>query len=195
MRSLTLFVACLFLSLAACSAQASVAIPTGAPLPASSPTSALAPTVEPTLVSTIAPAAESPTPAATVEAATPYATGTRASGAQDCGQVTMLGPNPPRDATALQSEQCFWQAFQQCRAVALTVVVRGVDAGTTHRFTLNKTGSACGITDAVSSYVVPLRTPSAQSITCANLTQKEGGLLFMACGDRGDIFVPAPGTP
>ncbi len=190
MRSLTLFAAWLSLMLAACSAQASASIPTETPTFTLSPTSVLAPTAEPAVIPSITPGAVSPTAAPTT-----IATATLASGSLDCGQVMMLGPNPPRDATALQSEQCFWQAFQQCRAAVLSVVIRGVDAGTTHRFTIQKAGSACGLNDTVQTSVIPLRTPAVQSLTCANFTQKDGGLLFTACGDRGDIFVPAPGTP
>ncbi len=154
--------------------------PTGTAAATSAPPTA---TGAATLPATAAPSATPGKPKST-----PVAAG------QDCGTITMLGPNPPQDANALQSEQCFWQAYQQCTVATLTVTMRGVDAGMTHQFTLDKTGGSCTIVDTLQSYVVPIRTPSANKLTCASLVQQNGGLLFKSCGDQGDIAVPAP-TP
>ena len=104
----------------------------------------------------------------------------------------MLGPNPPGDKSAQLAEDCFFQAFQQCRAAALTVTMSGVDAGTINRFTLEKNGDRCRIVDSVVIYVVPRPTAAPQVSTCADLVRQNGGLLFKGCGDQGDILVPAP---
>ncbi len=215
MRVFTIMLALVFLLLAGCTAP-----PAGAPTATSVPTAILQPTIAqstataaPTVVPTVtAPATETvaPTfvpmtvtqPAGTTvptlaSTAAPSTTveipkSTPAAVGQDCGMIQMLGPNPPRDQTALQSEQCFWQAYQQCTVATLTVAMRGVDAGTIHQFTLSKSGSGCTITDTAQPYVVPHPTPAATRYTCASLKQQADGLLFTACGDEGDITVPAP---
>jgi hypothetical protein len=109
-----------------------------------------------------------------------------------CGDIRMLGPNPPRDKSARLAEDCFFHAFQQCRAATLTVTISGVDAGTIHQFTLEKTGNQCRIVDSVVRYVLPRPTQVPQAATCADLIRQNNGLLFKGCGDQGDILVPAP---
>ncbi len=209
LRSLLLLSILMSFGLGACSAQAAIPPGTAVPSPSASSPTPLAPTAEPTVVPSAAPSlVPSATAAATSTMAPTAGTGATpagmpsptslaspVSGAQNCGQVSMLGPNPPRDSTALTSEQCFWQAFQQCQIATLTVTMRGVDAGTTHLFTIQKSNGACRVTDAVQSYVIPLRTPSVQTFACADLVQQNGGLLVKGCGQAGDISVPAPGTP
>jgi hypothetical protein len=112
--------------------------------------------------------------------------------ARACGEVRTLGPNPPREAAALQAEDCFFKAFQQCQAATLTVTMAGVDAGTINNFALEKQGDNCRITGSVVRYVVPRPTPVPEQFICQGLTRKNGGLLFTACGAQGDIVVPAP---
>jgi hypothetical protein len=112
--------------------------------------------------------------------------------ARACGEVRTLGPNPPREAAALQAEDCFFQAFQQCQAATLTVTMAGVDAGTINNFAVEKQGDNCRITGSVVRYVVPRPTPVPEQFICQGLTRKNGGLLFTACGAQGDIVVPAP---
>jgi hypothetical protein len=114
------------------------------------------------------------------------------SSAQACGEVRTLGPNAPRDAAALQAEDCFFQAFQQCQLATLTVTMSGVDAGTINRFAIEKQGDNCRISGSLVRYVVPRPTPMPEQFICQGLTRKNGGLLFSACGAQGDIVVPAP---
>ncbi len=109
-----------------------------------------------------------------------------------CGEIRMQGPNPPKDSGARLAEDCFWQAFQDCRAASLTVTMAGVDAGTIHRFTLEKDGGRCKIVDSAVTYVIPRPTPAPVVSTCNGLIRQNGGLLFKGCGDQGDISVPAP---
>ncbi len=168
------FLVLVVLLLSACNAQAAA--------PTSAPTS-LPPTVAPTS----APVASSPT---AVPQSTAQPTG--ATGARDCGQIIMLGPNPPREATALDSENCFRQAFEQCTAATLTVSIRGVDAGTTHTFTTSKTASGCSVSDTMQSYVIPLRTPTPTTIQCTGVTTQNGALVIKGCGGGEDIVIPAP---
>lgn len=109
-----------------------------------------------------------------------------------CGEIRMLGPNAPQDKSAQLAEDCFWQAFQECRAATLTVTMAGVDAGTINGFKLEKDAGGCRIVDSVTRYVIPRPTPVPQSSNCADLVRQDGGLLFKGCGDQGDILVPAP---
>ncbi len=113
---------------------------------------------------------------------------------EDCGKIQMLGPNPPTDPSALQSENCFWQAFQECRGATLTVIQQRVDSGTSSIFTIQKIDQ-CTISDTEQTYFVPRPPQNAKTYTCAGLSRKEGGLLFQSCGTAGDIFVPPPPSP
>lgn len=117
---------------------------------------------------------------------------TTAGQAAACGEVRMLGPNPPRDQSAQVAEDCFFQAFQACSPATLSVTMMGVDAGTIHNFAIEKNGAQCRVVDSVVRYVVPRPTPAPVQATCQGLARQNGGLLFKACGDEGDILVPAP---
>lgn len=115
-----------------------------------------------------------------------------ASTQANCGQIRMLGSNPPIDRAALDAENCFFQAYQDCRVAELTVTMAGVDAGTMHRFSIAKSGSQCRLTDTVSRYVVPRPTPAPEVLTCRGLIRRDGGLVVQGCGTVGDVVVPAP---
>ncbi len=138
------------------------------------PTPRPAPTSVPTSIPT-------PSPAPTVATAT----------TQDCGTIHMRGPNASTDATAQQSENCFWNAFKQSQVAKLVVSVMGVDTTETHTLALENKSGKLVITDSVERTIVPARTMPAESYTCASLEQQQGGLQFDSCGDEGDFFVPA----
>ncbi len=172
------------LLLSACNAQA-------AALPTSAPTSVpptVAPTSAPVITLTVVPPTAVPAATATSESTQP----TPATAGRDCGQITMLGPNPPRESTALDSENCFRQAFEQCTPATLTVAIRGVDAGTTHTFTTAKAASGCTVSDITQSYVIPLRTPTPTTVQCTGVTTRNGALVIRGCGGGEDIVIPAP---
>ncbi len=169
---------------------------------AATPTVIPPPTASSVLTDTPAPtetAAITEAPAATDTAspgqpiATPSAgvPGTETVTGKSCGDILMLGANPPREASALDAENCFYQAYQVCSAATLTVTISGVDAGTINQFGLRKNGDQCQVTDVVTRYVAPRPTPAPMLVTCSELTQQEGGFLFKACG-KEDVFVPAP---
>ncbi len=126
-----------------------------------------------------------PTPPATLQAAPTVA-------ALDCGTIRMLGPNPPTGTTARQSEDCFWNAYQQKQSARLVVNVMGVDAVETHTFALDPRGNGVTITDTVERTFVPDRQIPPQTYTCTTLQRSQGGLAFLTCGDEGDFTVPAP---
>ncbi len=171
------------LLLSACNAQS-------ASLSSAPPT--LPPTAMPTSVVSAPTAVPHPTAAPSAAATDQSAQPTAATGTRDCGQITMLGPNPPRESTALDSENCFRQAFEQCSPASLTVAIRGVDAGTTHTFTTAKTASGCTVSDTTQSYVIPLRTPTPATVQCTGVTTQNGALVIKGCGGGEDIVIPAP---
>ena len=173
--------------ISACNAPAA-SVPTGAPstaeptaaltgTPASPPATAVS-TVAATIISTVAATAVPTQPTST-------------TGVHDCGQLTMLGPNPPSEATALDSENCFRQAFEQCTPASLTVTIRGVDAGTSHVFTTAKAANGCAVSDTFQSYIVPLRTPTPLTVQCTSVTTRNGALVISGCNGEEDIVIPA----
>jgi hypothetical protein len=44
----------------------------------------------------------------------------------------------------------------------------------------------------VSQFAIVPATHTTTSFNCARVTAKDGGVLFVACGSSGDIFVPPP---
>jgi hypothetical protein len=118
----------------------------------------------------------------------PHDTG-GASGS-DCGTVTLRGP-VPLDAGAASIEGCFYQAFQDCAPATLEVLVRGVDTGVSHSFSITSTGGGCVVADAAQRYRAPGGSTSV-STTCTGVSQTpDGGLLISGCGSLGDVQVPA----
>jgi len=121
--------------------------------------------------------------------APPLPTATASAG-QDCGTVSVRGPNPPSDPASLLAEDCFFAAYAACLPATLTLENHGVDVTSTTKFTIRR-GSPCGVEGTTATLIVP-RTRQTSSFTCARMTRRDGGLLLVACGDVGDIFVPAP---
>jgi hypothetical protein len=105
----------------------------------------------------------------------------------------MLRARPPTGAEALQAENCFWAAYVVCQSAVLTVEDHGLDIVSTTTFTI-QAGSACQVAGTTDTFVLP-RTHHTSSFACARLMQDNGGLLFVACGDAGDILVPPPPSP
>jgi hypothetical protein len=170
----------LSITIAACSPSLSTTLP-----PTQINTSAE--TVTATALNT-ATDATSITPTSPPEPAMPVIQG------EDCGQIMMLGPNPPRDATALEAENCFWLAFQQCSIATITVTMRGVDSGYIHTFTVQQNDNNCTVVDSLQTYAAASPQSNLDVFACVGLEQKDGGLLFLSCGEQGDIFVPLPRT-
>ena len=130
-----------------------------------------------------------PAPAATPTAApgaTPQVRG------RPCGIIVMLGPNAPGDPLALPAETCFAQAYQQCTTATLIVRVMGVDSGVLHTLTIENVNGKCTVSDNSLSYNVSLRSEVNKTVQCAGVEQSASGLVIKACGDTGDLLVPAP---
>jgi hypothetical protein len=128
-----------------------------------------------------------------VGATSPTPTSTPAS-LQKCGAISVLrttsNGNTPSTVNANVAGNCFWQAFQQCRAASLTVNFGGVDTMTTHTFTLQKQSTNCTISDAVQNRIIPHPARNTGTYTCSGLVNATGELRFNGCGKLGNIVVP-----
>jgi hypothetical protein len=118
-----------------------------------------------------------------------------APAAQKCGTIGVRPggngtTNPPGGTKADVAGNCFWQAFQQCRAASLVVNFGGIDTITTHTFTLQKKNAACAISDAVQHRVIPQPARDGGIFTCSGLVNAANELHFSGCGTNGDIVVP-----
>ncbi len=110
---------------------------------------------------------------------------------QNCGTVSVIAQDRPTDPAALNAEKCFQSAYTACVLnTTLTFDVGGTDLVSETTFTLQK-GAPCGISGVTQTTIVPARQATT-SFTCTRLIEKDGGLLFLACGKAGDIFIPPP---
>ena len=109
---------------------------------------------------------------------------------QKCG---MIGVRPGGKATvnpagaARSAGNCFWHAYQQCRAASLVVSFGGIDTITTHTFGVRQ---SCAIADAVQHRVIPQPARNGGTFLCRGLTRTADELRFSGCGMDGDIVVP-----
>jgi hypothetical protein len=91
-------------------------------------------------------------------------------------------------------EQCFWQAYQQCRPATMRYSQASVDTATIHTFAIRRQNGGCVVSDTLEHVIEPRTVQPAGSYTCAGLRQQIDGLYFLACGQEGTILVPAAGT-
>ncbi len=66
---------------------------------------------------------------------------------QKCGTIATTPRGIPTNATtAQQSEQCFYQAYQQCHNATLVYTLHGVDTSVVRTFTIENHNNLCTIT-------------------------------------------------
>jgi hypothetical protein len=113
-----------------------------------------------------------------------------------CGTVHIAaGRVLPADvAAAASAENCFAHSYASCQAAVLTFTAMGVDTGTTQNFAEHLSNGQCTVTDTVQGYtaVGGGKTFPARTYTCARVQQQADGLHITACGQQGDVLVPAP---
>lgn len=115
-------------------------------------------------------------------------TSTRNTGpAISCGSISQGGP-VAQPANASAAENCFWQAYQQCKPATLEYTVSSVDTGTTHQLTLTPQTDGCRITDVSTHYVVP-NTQKTTTYVCSGMTKLTQGLQLQGCGAEGNFKV------
>ena len=111
---------------------------------------------------------------------------------QNCGIVQGLESLkvPVADTSAVQAENCFWHAFQQCHTATLVYIIGGIDIELIRTFMIHNDNGTCSISDTKQQHIVPNPPSAAETYVCAGLVQLPNGLHFSACGKDGSVFVP-----
>ena len=113
-------------------------------------------------------------------------------GVEQCGSI-VKGAGPAEiSAGEPDPEACFTDAVDACTAATMVYSSHGVDTGVAHRFVVTPHGNGCTITDSVLT-ITALRNlhPQAKDVTCAKVERDAQGLHARACGEFGDVTVPA----
>ena len=101
------------------------------------------------------------------------------------------GISSPDKVGVQNAENCFYQAFQQCRPATLTFTAFGVDAGAIHHFSVKSVNGSCTVSDGWQHYIAPNPPGATINYTCATVTKQSDGLHIQTCGDLGTILIPA----
>jgi hypothetical protein len=114
-----------------------------------------------------------------------------------CGDIVLRldlgGSGQPIGKNAQQVEDCFYHAFQHCAAQTINVHFMGVDTGSNTIYWPTMQGNTCRVFAQYSSYGLVSNANQTQTDTCQGVTRKNGGLLFLQCGTRGDFFLAPAG--
>jgi hypothetical protein len=93
-------------------------------------------------------------------------------------------------ASVRQSEQCFVQAYQHCRAASLTVTWAELDSGSRSTLTIEQQGATCQIIQSNQPYQSSGHsTQPATTSTCQQLIQNRDTLVLLHC-PGGNIVIP-----
>jgi hypothetical protein len=65
----------------------------------------------------------------------------------------------------------------------------GIDTSVLRTFSIHNDHGECSIVDTRQFRVIPGRVSAAVNYTCAGVKKVQGGLLFVACGQNGNIAV------
>jgi hypothetical protein len=108
-----------------------------------------------------------------------------------CGIVQSLGrlEVPVADSDAGPAENCFLQALQQCRPATLVFIMSSIDTSVLRTFSTHNNHGTCSLVDTRQFRVLPGRTSAPVNYTCAGVKKIQGGLLFVACGQDGNVTV------
>lgn len=113
--------------------------------------------------------------------------------AQQCGAVhTMHSLVVPMDWSMVKgAEDCFWQAFQQCRPATLMLAQSDSQTSTIHTFSFQDENGTCQIADSVQHFLTPHPPQAPVNYTCVSMQQQTDGLHVLSCGALGNILIPA----
>jgi len=125
------------------------------------------------------------------QATTP--TSISSSQVQKCGTVHTLHSQivSVDQNTVKQTENCFWQAFQQCQPATLTYANNELDTGTVNTFTLKNAGGKCAVSVGVQQFIAPHPPGKATMYTCSGVKLQSDGLYIFSCGDAGTVVIPS----
>ena len=112
---------------------------------------------------------------------------------QKCGTVHTLHSQivSVDQNTAKQTENCFWQAFQQCQPATLTYADNELDVGTVNNFTLKNTGGKCAVSVGIQKFIAPHPPGKPIMYTCSSVKLQSDGLYIFSCGDAGTVVIPS----
>ncbi|MGZ3645982.1 MAG: hypothetical protein ACXVCM_19265 [Ktedonobacteraceae bacterium] len=112
---------------------------------------------------------------------------------QKCGTVHTLHSQivSVDENTVKQTENCFWQAFQQCQPATLTYANNELDTGTVNTFILKNTGGKCAVSVGVQQFVAPHPPGKSTIYACSSVKLQSDGLYIFSCGDAGTVFIPS----
>ena len=106
---------------------------------------------------------------------------------QKCGTIATNPRGIPTDVnTAQQSENCFYQAYQQCHNASLVYMLHGVDTSVVRTFTIANHNNQCTITDAMQHSIAPAPLSPAKLFQCSTMTLLTDGLHVSGCGQDGN---------
>lgn len=97
---------------------------------------------------------------------------------------------PAEKANIQKAENCFYQAYRQCRPATLMFTAFGIDTGAIHHFSIKGANGACSVSDSVQHYIAPNPPGAATMYTCSTMSQQRDGLHMQACGGLGAIVIP-----
>jgi len=110
--------------------------------------------------------------------------------AQNCGTVdTALNGQPVDRNQARLAGNCFWQAFQHCRPATLVFITPSAGTALIRTFTIHNNQGTCSISDAKQLRMTANQLSAVKTFTCTGLVQQQG-LLFLSCGEDGNVLVP-----
>jgi hypothetical protein len=112
---------------------------------------------------------------------------------QKCGTVHTLHSQivSVDQNTVKQTENCFWQAFQQCQPATLTYANNELDTGTVNTFILTNAGGKCAVSVGVQQFIAPHPPGKATMYTCSGMKLQSNGLYIYSCGDAGTVIIPS----
>ncbi len=106
---------------------------------------------------------------------------------QKCGTIATNPRGMPTDVTtAQQSEQCFYQAYQQCHNASLVYMLHGVDTSVVRTFTIENHNNRCTIIDAMQHSIAPAPLSPVKTFQCSTMTLLTDGLHVSGCGQDGN---------
>lgn len=112
---------------------------------------------------------------------------------QKCGTVHTLHSQiiSTDQNTVKQTENCFWQAFQQCQPATLTYANNQLDTGTINNFALKNAGGKCAVSVGIQQFVAPHPPGKPTMYTCSDVKLQTDGLYIYSCGDAGTVVIPS----
>ena len=111
---------------------------------------------------------------------------------QNCGSLhsNLSGLIQSDKASAMQVENCFFNAYKQCHPATLTYQAVSVDTEVVNHLAVKNKNGSCTLTDAVQHSIAPHPLGGAITYTCTSASMEPDGLHIASCGDVGEVVIP-----